>query len=159
MTRAATATNVAPSPSSIPPTRWPGPTGIRMSPPSSRSNASSTPATPRPGSCATPARRPSTSRTRRSLPPAPPKLSVRTGKSKTPPITAATSPWAELLKVPAAIAGGIATEGILLAKSSGEGWHDHKPNEGRLARSRARCACKPRAEAAEVYGGSREHVV
>jgi len=72
-----------------------------MSPPSSRSNASSTPATPRPGSCATPARRPSTSRTRRSLPPAPPKLSVRTGKSKTPPITAATSPWARIVRASA----------------------------------------------------------
>ena len=48
---------------------------------------------------------------------------------------------------------------ILLAKSSGGGWHGHKPDEGGLACSRAWCACEPGAKAAEVHGGSREHVL
>jgi len=33
------------------------------------------------------------------------------------------------------------------------------PDEGGLACSCARCACKPGAKAAEVHGGSREHVL
>ena len=80
--KAATATNVAPSPSSIPQTSWPTPTGIRISPPSSGSSTTSTHAAPKPGYCATPPRWPSTSQTRRTPPPAQPKPSARTGRSR-----------------------------------------------------------------------------
>jgi len=97
--------NAAPSPSSIPPTRWPTPAGIHTSPPSSGSNAASTPATPKPGCCATPPRPPSTSQTRRSPPPAPPRPSARTGRSRTPPTTAATSPWARTVRASAPTPG------------------------------------------------------
>ena len=48
-TKAETATNVAPSPSSIPPKGWPTPTGIPTWPPSSASSATSSPETPQPG--------------------------------------------------------------------------------------------------------------
>jgi len=57
------------------------------------------------------------------------------------------------------IGAGIDPVRILLAKSSGGGWHGHKPDEGGSACSRAWCACEPGAKAAEVHGGSREHVL
>ena len=101
MTRVATATNAAPSASSIPQTNWPIPVGNRTSLLSSGSSAASTPAIPRPDCCATPLRQPSTSRTRRSSPPAPPRPSVRTGRSRTPCITAVTSPWVRIARASA----------------------------------------------------------
>ena len=74
-----------------------------MSPPSSGSSATSTHATRRPGCCATPPRPPSTFQTRQSPPPVPQRPSARTGRSRTPRITAATSPWGKTARASASI--------------------------------------------------------
>jgi hypothetical protein len=48
---------------------------------------------------------------------------------------------------------------ILLAKSSGCGWDGHEADKGGLAGSFAWRACEPVADAAKVYGSSREHML
>src|SRR5215204_2275038 len=91
----------AASPSLMPPAPSPIPSGPPSSAPSSASSVTSSPAAPAPASGAAPPRPPSTSPAPPSPPPALPSPSEITGRSRTPPTTAVTSPWARIARASA----------------------------------------------------------
>lgn len=94
-------------------------TGIHTSPQlPSGSGVKFTPAAPRPGCRAAPPRPPSGCPTPRSPLPGLPRLSARTGRSRTHPTTAGTSPWERTVRASAPIRAYLPACAVSLSTSS-----------------------------------------